>query len=180
MKLQQWAEKELPRRCVAIGHRVLLEEFQNLIDRELKKASHDPIADDLKTHVVDACRTRHQWDAKALDSLVSIAVLLRQPSTFLFQRVIQTQALQDRNISDKQQWELASKFMENVVRQELQHQESELDSKVNQSSWKKFFGLQQTTMEEKYRQHCIKELQKVLLSRQQLDRSAATHTSVVG
>ena len=77
VKLQQWAEKELPRRCVAIGQRVLLDEFQSLIDRELKKAPHDPIADDLKTQVVQACRTRHQWDTKALDSLVSLAVLLR-------------------------------------------------------------------------------------------------------
>ena len=70
--------------------------------------------------------------------------------------------------------------MENVVRQELQAQESALNSKMDQSSWKRFFGLQQTTMEEKYREQCTKELQKLLLSRQQLDRASATHTSVVG
>lgn len=70
VKLQQWTEKELPRQCVQIGHLVLLEEFQSLIEREQKSRSYDPITNDLKMHVVQACRTRHQWDAKALDLLV--------------------------------------------------------------------------------------------------------------
>ena len=72
MKLQQWAEKELPRQCVNIAHQVLLDEFQTLIEREQKSRSHDPITDDLKLQVLHACRTRHQWDAKALDSLVCL------------------------------------------------------------------------------------------------------------
>ncbi|CAF4231212.1 unnamed protein product, partial [Rotaria magnacalcarata] len=79
-----------------IGQFVLLDEFQNLIEREQKSRSNDPITNDIKLQVVQECRTRHQWDAKALDSL----------------RVIQTQALQDRSVSDKQQWESAAKFME--------------------------------------------------------------------
>jgi optic atrophy protein 1 len=70
VKLQQWTEKELPRQCVDIGHSVLLDEFQTLIEREQKSRSHDPIANDLKMQVVQACRSRHKWDAKALDSLV--------------------------------------------------------------------------------------------------------------
>lgn len=70
VKLRHWAEKELPRMCIDIGHRVLLDEFQNLVEREQKSPSHDPIANDLKLHVVQASRSRHQWDSKALDSLV--------------------------------------------------------------------------------------------------------------
>jgi hypothetical protein len=70
VKLQQWTDKELPRQCVTIGHRVLLDEFQSLIDREQKSRTYDSIADEMKMHVVQACRTRHQWDTKALDSLV--------------------------------------------------------------------------------------------------------------
>ncbi|CAF4352403.1 unnamed protein product, partial [Rotaria sp. Silwood2] len=155
VKLQQWAEKELPRQCVHIGHLVLLDEFQGLIEREQKKSSYDSITNDLKMHVVQACRSRHQWDSKALDSL----------------RVIQSQALQDRNVPDKQQWESATKFMENVLRKELEHEESELLSNINQSSWKKLIGLQRSTIEEKYRQQCVKELDKVLMSRQQLDQT---------
>ncbi|CAF3784747.1 unnamed protein product, partial [Adineta steineri] len=114
-----------------IGHDVLLDEFQGLIEREQKSRSHDPITNDLKMQVVQACRTRHQWDTKALDSL----------------RVIQTQALQDRNVPDKQQWETAA------------------------NSWSKLFTFQGSTIEEKNRQQCVKELQKLLLNRQQLDKT---------
>lgn len=71
VKLQQWAAKELPRQCIQIGHLVLLDEFQSLIERDQKSRSYDPITNDLKMQVVQACRSRHQWDAKALDSLVS-------------------------------------------------------------------------------------------------------------
>ncbi|CAF0747610.1 unnamed protein product [Rotaria sp. Silwood1] len=155
VKLQQWTEKVLPRQCIDIGHLVLLDEFQNLIEREQKSRSYDPITHDLKMQVVQECRTRHQWDVKALDSL----------------RVIQTQALQDRNVTDKQQWESAAQFMENVIRQELEQQQVELSSNKNQSSWRKFIGLQQLTIEEKYRQQCVKELEKILSTRQQFDQT---------
>lgn len=71
VKLQQWAEKELPKQCVAIGQRVLLDEFQNLIAREQQSRTYDPISNELKKEVVEACRSRHKWDNKALDSLVN-------------------------------------------------------------------------------------------------------------
>ncbi|UJR14178.1 hypothetical protein I4U23_001173 [Adineta vaga] len=155
VKLKQWAEKELPHQCVQIGHLVLLDEFQSLIERDQKSRSYDPVTHDLKMHVVQACRSRHQWDAKALDSL----------------RVIQTQALQDRNVPDKQQWESAVKFMENSVRNELEREELELMSNTNQSSWKRYIGLERSTIEEKHRQQCVKELDKVLTGRRQLDQT---------
>lgn len=60
----------MPRECIDIGHNVLLDEFQNLIEREQKTRSYDPITNDLKVQIVEECRRRHQWDAKALDSLV--------------------------------------------------------------------------------------------------------------
>lgn len=82
MKLQQWAEKELPRQCVDIAHQVLLDEFQTLIEREQKSRSHDPITDELKLQVLHACRTRHQWDVKALDSLVCHSFSHRQCKSF--------------------------------------------------------------------------------------------------
>ncbi|CAF0737863.1 unnamed protein product [Adineta ricciae] len=156
VKLQQWAAKELPRQCIQISHLVLLEEFQSLIERDQKSRSYDPITNDLKMHVVQACRSRHQWDAKALDSL----------------RVIQTQALQDQNVPDKQQWESAVKFMENCVRKELEREESELIATTSQqSSWKKYVGLQRSTIEERNRQQCVKELDRVLVGRKELDQS---------
>jgi hypothetical protein len=62
-----------------------LDEFQALIEREQKNRSHDPIADDLKMQVVQACRSRHQWDAKALDLLVLISFLITFQLICLFQ-----------------------------------------------------------------------------------------------
>ena len=60
--------------------------------------------------------------------------------------------------------------METVIQKELEYQKSKLNSNKNQHSWLKLFGLQQSTIEDIYRQQCIKELEKVLTSRQQLDK----------
>lgn len=69
--------------------------------------------------------------------------------------------------------------METILRKELEHEESELAGTKNQSSWRKFVGLQSVSIEEKYRQQCVKELEKVLMSRQQLDQTTKTN-QVVG
>jgi len=61
--------------------------------------------------------------------------------------------------------------MENVIRKELEHQESELVSNINQSAWRRLISFQRSTIEEKYRQQCAKELERVLIGRQQLDRT---------
>jgi hypothetical protein len=60
--------------------------------------------------------------------------------------------------------------METVIRKELEQQELELVSNTNQSSWRKLIGFQQSTIEEKFRRQCVKELDKLLINRQQLDR----------
>jgi hypothetical protein len=69
--------------------------------------------------------------------------------------------------------------MENVLRKELEREESELLSNMNQSSWKKLIGFQRSTIEEKYRQQCVKELDRIIVSRRQLDRSMK-HNQAVG
>jgi hypothetical protein len=69
--------------------------------------------------------------------------------------------------------------MENVLRKELEREESELVSNMNQSSWKKFIGFQRSTIEEKYRQQCVKELDRLLMSRKQLDQTIK-HNQTVG
>lgn len=88
---------------------------------------------------------------------------------FLVQRVIQSQALQDRNVADQQQWDSATKFMENAVRTEFEQQKSSLEDVEDKSSWRKFLGLRQKTIEENNRQNCAKELQKLFLIRKQLE-----------
>ncbi len=69
--------------------------------------------------------------------------------------------------------------MENVLRKELEREELELVSTMNQSSWKKFIGFQRSTIEEKYRQQCVKELDRLLMSRKQLDQTIK-HNQTVG
>lgn len=68
--------------------------------------------------------------------------------------------------------------MENALRKELEHEEAELLSNTNQSSWKQLIGLQRSTIEEKYRQQCVKELDKVILSRQQFDQTTKSNQTV--
>lgn len=89
----------------------------------------------------------------------------------LFQRVIQIQALQDRNVPDKQNWEVAIKFMENNLKRELENEKDRFKSDEDDASWMKYIGLGRTSPEEKKRQQTIKELEKVLMSRNQTDRT---------
>ncbi|CAF5185018.1 unnamed protein product, partial [Rotaria magnacalcarata] len=65
--------------------------------------------------------------------------------------------------------------MENALRKELEHEESELLLNANQNSWKTLIGFQTSTIEEKNRQQCIKELEKVLTSRQQLNQTTKSN-----
>ena len=68
--------------------------------------------------------------------------------------------------------------MEDVVRRELEQQESELNSKTNSDSWLRFLGLQGSSLEEKYQQQCVKELEKIIVSRRQLERTAKSNPTV--
>lgn len=80
---------------------------------------------------------------------------------------------------DKQQWESATKFMENVLRKELEFQQLKLTSTMEENSWWKYLGMQSATVEQKYRQQCVKELERLLISRQQLDRSMKNNSIVI-
>jgi hypothetical protein len=68
--------------------------------------------------------------------------------------------------------------MESVIRKELEREEAELTANTNQSSWKKYIGLQSSSIEEKYRQQCVKELDKVFISRQQIDQTTKNSHAV--
>lgn len=68
--------------------------------------------------------------------------------------------------------------MENVLRQELEKEEAALATNQNSSSWKRYIGLNSTTNEEKSRQACVKELDKIFLSRQQLDQTMKNNQAV--
>ena len=56
---------------IKVGTRALMEEFQKLITKDNTKKAHDNLLDELKLAIKDASSKSHQWDNKAMDSLVS-------------------------------------------------------------------------------------------------------------
>ena len=76
IKLKQWADKVLPRRCVEVGWETVQDQFTQLLEGKKLKKGHDPIFDDLKFAVKDESMKKHEWDAKAEASLVSGSVQL--------------------------------------------------------------------------------------------------------
>jgi hypothetical protein len=61
---------------VQVGWDTLHEEFsQLLLKKKPKGGEDDDIFDQLKTAVLDTCKTKHQWESKAEDSLVCRLIL---------------------------------------------------------------------------------------------------------
>ena len=47
-----------------------MQEFEKLIIKDFSKKNHDNLLDDLKLRIKEATSKQHQWDTKAMDSLV--------------------------------------------------------------------------------------------------------------
>lgn len=59
-----------------VGWDTLHEEFSQLLLKGKKKLGEDDeIFDKLKMAVIETCKTRHQWENKAEDSLVKLTLL---------------------------------------------------------------------------------------------------------
>jgi len=114
IKLRQWADKTLPKKCVEIGFETLHEQLSTLMDqcKAKKSKEYDEVFDPLKAAVVQKARDKHEWEQKAEDSL----------------RVIQLNTLEDRSVPDKEQWDKAVRFMEETMREKLDQAERELES----------------------------------------------------
>jgi optic atrophy protein 1 len=69
IKLRQWAENQLGRKCVEAGWETLQELFTGLMDKSRKSKDHDDIFDKLKEAVVMEAMDRHQWEDKACEML---------------------------------------------------------------------------------------------------------------
>ncbi|XP_019341964.1 dynamin-like 120 kDa protein, mitochondrial isoform X4 [Alligator mississippiensis] len=119
IKLKQWTDKQLPNKAVEVAWATLQEEFSRFMT-EQKGKEHDDIFDKLKQAVKEESIKRHHWNERAEDSL----------------RVIQHNALEDRSISDKQQWDAAIHFMEETLHSRLKDTESVIEDMVG-PDWKK-------------------------------------------
>jgi hypothetical protein len=68
--LRNWAEKQLPKRCIEVGTKTLMAEFVKLVTRDNTKKNHDDILNAMKMAITDKATESHNWDIKAMDSLV--------------------------------------------------------------------------------------------------------------
>lgn len=64
--------------------------------------------------------------------------------------------------------------MENVLQQQLE----QLAKNRSISSWSSFFGFQRSSIEERNRQQCEKELERIIQARQQFDRTTKDNSIV--
>lgn len=100
IKLREWAEAELPGVSVRAGREALREEFVELMARS---SDSDPVYEPVKRQAVEEALRRHQWEERAQDVL----------------RVLQLNALQDRMVRARADWDHAVELMETALRERL-------------------------------------------------------------
>ncbi|XP_066049428.1 dynamin-like GTPase OPA1, mitochondrial isoform X4 [Chamaea fasciata] len=145
IKLKQWTDKQLPNKAVEVAWETLQEEFSRFMT-EKKGKEHDDIFDKLKEAVKEETIKRHKWNERAEDSL----------------RVIQHNALEDRSISDKQQWDAAIHFMEETLQSRLKDTESVIEDMVGPDWKKRWMHWVGRTKEQNIRNETKNELEKLI------------------
>ncbi|KAM8953107.1 dynamin-like GTPase OPA1, mitochondrial [Pelodytes ibericus] len=145
IKLKQWTDKQLPHKAVEVAWETLQQEFSHFMTEE-KGKEHDDIFDKLKAAVKDESIKRHKWNEQAEDSL----------------RVIQHNTLEDRSISDKQQWDAAIHFMEDTLQSRLRDTESVIHDMVGPDWKERWFSWTSRSPEQNVRNETKKELDKML------------------
>ncbi|XP_075427216.1 dynamin-like GTPase OPA1, mitochondrial isoform X5 [Ascaphus truei] len=145
IKLKQWTDKQLPHKAVEVAWDILQQEFSGFMT-EQKRKEHDDIFDKLKEAVKEESIKRHKWNEQAEDSL----------------RVIQHNALEDRSISDKQQWDAAIHFMEETLQSRLEDTESVIRGMVGPDWTERWLHWTSRASEQNIRNETKKELEKML------------------
>uniref|UniRef100_A0A8C0KCC0 Dynamin-like GTPase OPA1, mitochondrial n=1 Tax=Canis lupus dingo TaxID=286419 RepID=A0A8C0KCC0_CANLU len=145
IKLKQWTDKQLPNKAVEVAWETLQEEFSRFMT-EPKGKEHDDIFDKLKEAVKEESIKRHKWNDFAEDSL----------------RVIQHNALEDRSISDKQQWDAAIYFMEEALQARLKDTENAIENMVGPDWKKRWLYWKNRTQEQFVHNETKSELEKML------------------
>ncbi|XP_005383260.1 PREDICTED: dynamin-like 120 kDa protein, mitochondrial isoform X3 [Chinchilla lanigera] len=145
IKLKQWTDKQLPNKAVEVAWETLQEEFSRFMT-EPKGKEHDDIFDKLKEAVKEESVKRHKWNDFAEDSL----------------RVIQHNALEDRSISDKQQWDAAIYFMEEALQARLRDTENAIENMIGPDWKKRWLYWKNRTQEQCVHNETKNELEKML------------------
>ncbi|XP_008405068.2 dynamin-like GTPase OPA1, mitochondrial isoform X2 [Poecilia reticulata] len=145
IKLKQWTDKQLPHKALEVAWETLQEEFARFM-AEYRGKDQDDIFDKLKEAVKDESIKRHKWNERAMDSL----------------RVIQHNALEDRSITDKPQWDAAIQFMEETLQSRLKDNESVIKDMVGPDWKERWLSWVNRTPEQHIRNETKKELDRLL------------------
>ncbi|XP_076007365.1 dynamin-like GTPase OPA1, mitochondrial isoform X3 [Genypterus blacodes] len=145
IKLKQWTDKQLPHKALEVAWETLQEEFARFM-AEYKGKDQDDIFDKLKEAVKDESIKRHKWNERAMDSL----------------RVIQHNALEDRSITDKPQWDAAIHFMEDTLQSRLKDTESVISDMVGPDWKQRWLNWLNRTPDQHIRNETKKELERLL------------------
>lgn len=148
IKLKQWAESQLGKKCVEVGWEALKEQFMGLMERSKKSKDHDDIFDHLKGAVIDEAMHRHLWEEKGAEML----------------RVIQLNTLEDRAVHDKHQWDCAINFLEKSLQEKLAFSEADLREQVGPSFYERWFHWQSMSPEQSKKASILSELERILRS----------------
>lgn len=125
-----------------------MKQFENILTKDYSKKNHDNLLDELKFAIQDSASKNHKWDIKAMDSL----------------RVIQSNALEDRSVPDKQSWDTAINFMENMIKQKLKNIQEQISEFKGPSFKERWLRWKSTTDEQMARTATINELEKLTKS----------------
>ncbi|XP_061539122.1 dynamin-like 120 kDa protein, mitochondrial isoform X3 [Phycodurus eques] len=145
IKLKQWTDKQLPHKALEVAWETLQEEFARFM-AEYKGKDQDDIFDKLKEAVKDESIKRHKWNERAMDSL----------------RVIQHNALEDRSITDKPQWDAAIQFMEQTLQSRLKDTEAVIIDMVGPDWKERWMNWKNRTPDQHVRNETKAELDRLL------------------
>ncbi|CAN9500915.1 unnamed protein product [Ophioblennius macclurei] len=145
IKLKQWTDKQLPHKALEVAWETLQEEFARFM-AEYRGKDQDDIFDKLKEAVKDESIKRHKWNERAMDSL----------------RVIQHNALEDRSITDKPQWDAAIQFMEETLQSRLKDTDSVIRDMVGPDWKERWMSWKNRTPEQHIRNETKNELERLL------------------
>ncbi|KAJ7993508.1 hypothetical protein DPEC_G00273140 [Dallia pectoralis] len=145
IKLKQWTDKQLPHKALEVAWETLQEEFARFM-AEYKGKDQDDIFDKLKEAVKDESIKRHKWNESSMDSL----------------RVIQHNALEDRSITDKPQWDAAIEFMEETLQARLRDTDCVINDMVGPDWKQRWLGWKNRLPEQHIRNETKNELERLL------------------
>lgn len=148
IRLKEWAESQLADKSIEAGSEALKTEFSKFIDKSMSNKESDSLFDNLKRAVLEEALKRHKWEEKGNEVL----------------RMLQVNAIEDKCINDKQQWDAAIRFLEKSLKERLELTEKQLTEMFGPGTWDKWVYWKSTTSEQKERNAVKAELEKLLYS----------------